>query len=130
MSMQDPIADMLTRVRNAQMTKKQEVSMPSSKVKAAIANVLKEEGYISGFEVTGDIKKTLTVNLKYYNGAPVIEKIQRVSKPGCRNFASSKDLPEVLNGLGIAIVSTSAGVMTASKAAANGHGGEVLCFVA
>jgi small subunit ribosomal protein S8 len=128
--MTDPIADMLTRIRNAQMTEKATCEMPSSKVKVAIARVLKDEGYIDGFKVTGEQKPVLEVALKYYAGRPVIEKIERVSKPGLRIYRNKDDIPRVMNGLGIAIVSTSQGVMTDRKARASGVGGEVLCIVA
>ena len=132
MSMSDPISDMLTRIRNAQMAEKSSVVMPSSKLKVAIAEVLKEEGYIDGLNViAGDGgKATLEIALKYYSGRPVIEKIQRVSRPGLRIYKGSSDIPKVMNGLGIAIVSTSKGLMTDRKARANGIGGEVLCVVA
>jgi small subunit ribosomal protein S8 len=131
MSMSDPIADMLTRIRNAQMTEHATVLMPSSKVKIAIAKVLKDEGYIDGFKVAGDeVKPVLEIALRYYAGKPVIEKIERVSKPGLRIYKSKDDIPPVMNGLGIAIVSTSRGVMTDRAARATGVGGEVLCIVA
>ena len=130
MSMSDPIADMLTRIRNAQMTEKTTCEMPSSKVKVAIARVLKDEGYIDGFKVAGEQKPVLEIALKYYAGRPVIEKIERVSKPGLRIYRNKDAIPPVMNGLGIAIVSTSHGVMTDRKARATGVGGEVLCFVA
>ncbi len=130
MSMSDPIADMLTRIRNAQAMEKAVVAMPSSKVKVAIAQVLKDEGYIDGFAVRGDAKPELEVQLKYYAGRPVIEKIERISKPGLRIYRGTNDLPRVMNGLGVAIVSTPKGVMTDRKARANGVGGEVLCIVA
>jgi|ERR1700690_2969579 small subunit ribosomal protein S8 len=130
MSMSDPIADMLTRIRNAQAMEKAMVAMPSSKVKVAIAQVLKDEGYIDGFAVRGETKPQLEVQLKYYAGRPVIEKIERVSKPGLRIYRGTNDLPRVMNGLGVAIVSTPKGVMTDRKARANGVGGEVLCIVA
>jgi small subunit ribosomal protein S8 len=132
MSMNDPISDMLTRIRNAQMAEKASVSMPSSKLKVAIAEVLKEEGYVDGFKVEqGEPgKATLQIGLKYYSGRPVIEKIQRVSRPGLRIYKGNEDIPKVMNGLGIAIVSTSKGLMTDRKARANGIGGEVLCVVA
>jgi small subunit ribosomal protein S8 len=129
--MSDPIADMLTRIRNAQMAAKTTASMPSSRLKVAIAQVLKDEGYIDGFKVAGEEKKPqLELALKYYAGRPVIEKIERVSKPGLRIYKSKEDLPRVMNGLGVAIVSTSRGVMTDRKARADGVGGEVLCIVA
>ena len=131
MSMTDPIADMLTRIRNAQMVEQTVVVMPSSKVKLAIAKVLKDEGYVEGFEVSGeDAKAQLEIALRYYAGRPVIEKIERVSKPGLRIYKGKDDIPRVMNGLGIAIVSTSHGVMTDRKARASGVGGEVLCIVA
>jgi small subunit ribosomal protein S8 len=131
MSMTDPIADMLTRIRNAQMTERATVTMPSSKVKVAIAKVLKDEGYIDGFKVGGDaVKPELEIALRYYAGKPVIEKIERVSRPGLRIYKSKDDIPRVLNGLGIAIVSTSRGVMPDRAARASGVGGEVLCIVA
>ncbi len=131
MSMNDPISDMLTRIRNAQQAEKESVSMPSSKLKVAIAKVLKDEGYIDDFAVRGEVAKpVLEVNLKYYAGAPVIEKIERVSRPGLRIYKPSRDIPNVMNGLGVAIVSTSKGVMTDRKARGMGIGGEVLCIVA
>lgn len=131
MSMSDPIADMLTRIRNAQMVEKATVSMPASKVKAAIAQVLKDEGYIDGFKVTNESGKSeLQIALKYYAGRPVIERIERVSKPGLRIYRGRDALPQVQNGLGVAIVTTPQGVMTDRKARATGVGGEVLCYVA
>ena len=131
MSMSDPIADMLTRIRNAQMVEKPSVAMPSSKLKVAIAQVLKDEGYIDSFAIkTEGVKSELEISLKYYAGRPVIEKIERVSKPGLRIYKNKDDIPRVMNGLGIAIVSTSHGVMTDRKARATGVGGEVLCIVA
>ncbi len=131
MSMSDPIADMLTRIRNAQLAEKLSVAMPSSRVKASIAQVLKDEGYIDDFKVRDeDGKPTLEIALKYYAGAPVIEKIERVSRPGLRIYKGRDDIPKIMNGLGIAIVSTSKGVMTDRKARATGIGGEVLCIVA
>jgi small subunit ribosomal protein S8 len=131
MSMSDPIADMLTRIRNAQASEKVSVEMPCSKVKVAIAAVLKDEGYIEDFKVSADAGKSLLeIGLKYYAGRPVIEKIERVSRPGLRIYRASRDIPPVMNGLGIAIVSTSRGVMTDRKARASGVGGEVLCIVA
>ena len=131
MSMSDPIADMLTRIRNAQLAEKLSVAMPSSRVKASIAQVLKDEGYIDDFKVRDeDGKSTLEIVLKYYAGAPVIEKIERVSRPGLRIYKGRDDIPKIMNGLGIAIVSTSKGVMTDRKARATGIGGEVLCIVA
>jgi len=131
MSMSDPIADMLTRVRNAQMVNKTSVSMPSSKLKAAIASVLKDEGYIDDFRIVGEAAKpVLEITLKYYAGRPVIERIDRVSRPGLRVYKGRHDIPQVMNGLGVAIVSTPRGVMTDRKARATGVGGEVLCYVA
>ena len=130
MSMHDPISDMLTRIRNAQRANKVTVSMPSSKLKCAIAQVLKEEGYIEGFSVTSEVKASLTVQLKYYAGRPVIERIERVSRPGLRIYKGSDNIPNVMNGLGVAILTTSKGVMTDRKARANGIGGELLCVVA
>lgn len=131
MSMSDPIADMLTRIRNAQRVNKVSVEMPSSKLKVSIAQVLKDEGYIDGFNIVGEAKKpVLKVELKYYAGAPVIERIERVSKPGLRIYKDKGSIPEVMNGLGIAIVSTSKGVMTDRRARSTGIGGEVICYVA
>ena len=131
MSMSDPIADMLTRIRNAQMVEKPTVSMPASKVKAAIAQVLKDEGYIDGFQVkSADGKNELEISLKYYAGRPVIERIERVSRPGLRVYRGRNAIPQVQNGLGVAIVTTPQGVMTDRKARATGVGGEVLCYVA
>ena len=131
MSMSDPVADMLTRIRNAQMAEKVSVSMPASKLKAAIAEVLKEEGYIDGYSVRDEGgKRELEIALKYYAGRPVIERIERVSRPGLRIYRGSGNLPKVLNGLGVAIVSTPRGVMTDRKARASNVGGEVLCIVA
>lgn|SRR5574340_159307 len=131
MSMSDPIADMLTRIRNAQRSEKTAVSMPSSRVKVAIAQVLKDEGYIEGYAVREEAgKATLDVSLKYYAGRPVIERIERVSRPGLRIYKGCLDIPKVMNGLGVAIVSTSKGVMTDRKARAAGVGGEILCVVA
>jgi small subunit ribosomal protein S8 len=130
MSMSDPIADMLTRIRNAQQSEKVDVTMPSSKVKVAIARVLKDEGYIEGFDVRSvEGKSELNVGLKYYAGKPVIEKIERVSRPGLRIYRGREDIKPVMNGLGVAIVSTSKGVMTDRKARATGIGGEVICIV-
>ena len=131
MSMSDPIADMLTRIRNAQLAEKLSVAMPSSRVKTSIAQVLKDEGYIEEFKVRDDDgKPTLEIALKYYAGEPVIEKIERVSRPGLRIYKGRDDIPKIMNGLGIAIVSTSKGVMTDRRARATGIGGEVLCIVA
>ncbi|MBI3093984.1 MAG: 30S ribosomal protein S8 [Pseudomonadota bacterium] len=131
MSMTDPVADMLTRIRNAQMAEKVSVSMPSSKLKVAIAKVLKDEGYIDDFAIRENgAKPELDVALKYYAGRPVIERIERVSKPGLRVYKGKDDLPRVMNGLGVAIVSTPKGVMTDRRARAGNMGGEVLCIVA
>ena len=131
MSMSDPIADMLTRIRNAQMVEKANVSMPASKLKTAIAAVLRDEGYIDGFEVRRDgAKADLQIALKYYAGRPVIERIERVSRPGLRIYRGRNAIPKVMNGLGVAIVSTPKGVMTDRKARQVGVGGEVLCYVA
>ena len=131
MSMSDPISDMLTRIRNAQQSEKPSVAMPASKLKASIAKVLKDEGYIEGFRVLTEAgKNELEIALKYYAGRPVIERIERVSRPGLRIYKPSRDIPQVMNGLGIAIVSTSKGVMTDRKARGLGVGGEVLCVVA
>jgi small subunit ribosomal protein S8 len=131
MSMTDPIADMLTRIRNAQMAEKLAVVMPSSKIKVAIAEVLKDEGYIDDFAVRDNAGKAeLDIALKYYAGRPVIERIERVSKPGLRVYKGKDDLPRVMNGLGVAIVSTPKGVMTDRRARASNVGGEVLCIVA
>jgi small subunit ribosomal protein S8 len=127
--MSDPIADMLTRVRNAQAASKADVTMPSSKLKLAIAKVLLDEGYIAGYSADDAVKPNLTVTLKYYEGRPVIDELKRVSRPGLRIYKNKDDLPKVLNGLGIAIVSTSAGVMTDREARASGRGGEVICTV-
>ncbi|KQV87305.1 30S ribosomal protein S8 [Rhizobacter sp. Root1221] len=131
MSMSDPIADMLTRIRNAQMVQKATVRLPSSKLKVAIAQVLKDEGYIENFAVRGEpTKPELEVALKYYAGRPVIERIERVSRPGLRIYKGRHDIPNVMNGLGVAIVTTPKGVMTDRKARQAGIGGEVLCYVA
>ena len=131
MSMSDPIADMLTRIRNAQGVQKTTVAMPSSKVKVAIANVLKDEGYIEDFAVTATGGKAeLKIGLKYYAGRPVIERLERVSRPGLRIYKGKNEIPNVMNGLGVAIVSTPQGVMTDRKARATGVGGEVICYVA
>ena len=131
MSMTDPIADMLTRIRNAQRAEKPSVAIPASKVKAAIAQVLKDEGYVEDFAVRElEGRLTLEISLKYYAGKPVIEKIERVSRPGLRIYRPKDALPKVMNGLGVAIVSTSRGVMTDRKARGLGVGGEVLCIVA
>jgi len=131
MSMSDPIADMFTRIRNGQRVEKDSVTMPSSKLKVAIAQVLKDEGYIEGFSVKADgAKAELQVQLKYYAGRPVIERIERVSRPGLRIYKGHGQIPQVLNGLGVAIVTTSRGVMTDRRARATGVGGEVIAYVA
>jgi len=131
MSMSDPIADMLTRIRNAQAVEKASVTMPASKLKAAIAQVLKDEGYIDAFVVNNEGGKAdLVISLKYYAGRPVIERIERVSRPGLRIYRGRDTIPQVMNGLGVAIVTTPKGVMTDRKARAAGVGGEVLCYVA
>jgi small subunit ribosomal protein S8 len=131
MSMSDPIADMLTRIRNAQIVQKAAVVMPSSKLKVAIAQVLKDEGYIDGFAVRAEgAKSELEIALKYYAGRPVIERIERVSRPGLRVYKGRDAIPQVMNGLGVAIVTTPKGVMTDRKARQTGVGGEVLCYVA
>ncbi|MBU6436724.1 MAG: 30S ribosomal protein S8 [Betaproteobacteria bacterium] len=131
MSMSDPIADMLTRIRNAQLVEKPVVSLPSSKLKVAIAAVLKDEGYIDDFKVSQEAgHSTLEIALRYYAGRPVIERIERVSRPGLRIYRGKDSIPQVMNGLGVAIVSTPKGVMTDRKARATGTGGEVLCYVA
>ena len=132
MSMSDPISDMLTRIRNAQMADKVSVAMPLSKIKIAIAKVLQDEGYIEDFTVDDNdaSKPQLKIGLKYYAGKPVIERIERVSRPGLRIYKPARDIPQVMNGLGVAIVSTSRGVMTDRKARSTGVGGEVLCIVA
>ncbi|MET1079012.1 MAG: 30S ribosomal protein S8 [Pseudomonas sp.] len=129
MSMQDPLADMLTRIRNAQMAEKSVVSMPSSTLKVAVAKVLKDEGYVADFQISSDIKPLLTIELKYFEGRPVIEEVKRVSRPGLRQYKSVEDLPKVRGGLGVSIVSTNKGVMTDRAARAAGVGGEVLCTV-
>ena len=131
MSMSDPIADFLTRIRNGQLSGKPEIAAPSSRVKLALAKVLKDEGYIEDFAIDGDASKpTVKVRLKYYQGRPVIERIERVSRPGLRIYKGSEDLPRVMNGLGVAIVSTPRGLMTDRSARANRVGGEVICLVA
>ena len=127
--MTDPIADMLTRIRNAQAATKYDVIMPSSKLKQSIAKVLLDEGFISGFSADTEVKPTLTVTLKYYEGRPVIDDLKRVSRPGLRIYKNKDELPKILNGLGIAIISTSAGVMTDRQARDTGRGGEILCTV-
>jgi small subunit ribosomal protein S8 len=128
--MQDPIADMLTRIRNGQAANKVAVTMPSSKVKVAIAKVLKEEGYITDYKVAGETKAELEVTLKYFQGEPVVEMIQRVSRPGLRIYKKRDELPKVMAGMGVAIVSTSKGVMTDRAARKAGMGGEIICYVA
>ncbi|MCL1052049.1 30S ribosomal protein S8 [Shewanella sp. Choline-02u-19] len=130
MSMQDPIADMLTRIRNGQAAKHVSVKMPSAKLKIAIAKMLKEEGYITDYAVADEAKPELEITLKYFQGQPVVETIQRVSRPGLRIYKSKNELPKVMGGLGVAIVSTSKGLMTDRTARQNGMGGEVICYVA
>ena len=129
MTMQDPLSDMITRIRNANLREKVSVAMPSSKVKVSVAKVLKDEGYILNYKVTEDKKPVLEIDLKYYDGKPVIEEITRSSKPSLRVYSSSKDLPKVKSGLGVAVVSTSKGVMSDRSARSNGVGGEILCTV-
>lgn len=129
MSMQDTLADMFTRIRNAQRSGHAAVAMPSSKQKIAIAEVLKEEGFIGSFAVEGDVKKVMTIDLKYFEGKPVIESIKRISRPGLRQYKGAQELPKVSGGLGVAIISTSKGVMTDRAARATGIGGEVICEV-
>ena len=129
MSMQDPLADMLTRIRNAQMAEKAVVSMPSSTLKVAVAKVLKGERYIADFQISSEVKPQLTIELKYFEGRPVIEEVKRVSRPGLRQYKAVEDLPKVRGGLGVSIVSTNKGVMTDRAARAAGIGGEVLCTV-
>ncbi len=129
MSMSDPIADMLTRIRNAQLVNKKQVTIPSSKQKVAIAKVLYDEGYISAYSVSGGPKAELTIELKYFQGKPVIQELRRVSKPGLRIYRGKEDLPKVLGGLGISILSTSKGVMSDRAARSLGQGGEVICIV-
>jgi len=131
MSMTDPIADLLTRIRNAQLARKTDVSVSSSKLKTALVKVLKDEGYVAGFQVTTEgAKTTLNIELKYFDGRPVIDRLERVSRPGLRIYRSKTELPKILGGLGTAIVSTPKGVMTDKQARAIGQGGEVLCIVA
>ncbi len=130
MSMSDPIADMLTRIRNALAAEKTSVSMPSSKVKVAIAKVLEDEGFVSSSSVSGDKKTELTIELKYFQGQPVIELLKRASRPGLRQYQGVGDIPTVWSGLGVSIVSTSKGIMTDKQAREIGQGGEVLCHVA
>lgn len=130
MSMSDPIADMLTRIRNGQQARKVSVSMPAAKLKSSVAKVLQDEGYIGEFSTeTVDGKPTLTVTLKYFDGKPVIDKVKRISRPGLRQYSGANDIPEVLGGLGIAVVSTSHGLMTGKQARAHGYGGEIICTV-
>lgn len=129
MSMQDPISDMFTRIRNGQQANKVAVSMPSSKIKVALAQLLKEEGFITDYSVTSDVKPVLEVTLKYFEGKPVIETLKRVSRPGLRIYKGKKELPKVLGGLGVAVVSTSQGLMSDRAARKAGVGGEVICFV-
>ena len=130
MSMTDPIADLLTRIRNAQMARKTEVSVASSKLKTALVKVLKDEGYVAGYQVTAEgAKQTLSIELKYYDGRPVIDRLERVSRPGLRIYRGKAELPKIQGGLGTAIVSTPKGVMTDKQARAIGQGGEVLCIV-
>jgi len=130
MSMSDPVADMLTRIRNAHMVDKKEVNIPASNLKSAIASVMQQEGYIESFSVNGEAAaKTLTIKLKYYDDKPVIDSLQRISKPSLRVYVKSTEMPSVMNGLGIVIVSTPMGVMTGQNAAAKNVGGEVLCSV-
>jgi small subunit ribosomal protein S8 len=129
--MTDPIADLLTRIRNAQLARKPDVSVSSSKLKTALVKVLKDEGYVAGYQVTAEgAKQTLSIELKYYDGRPVIERIERVSRPGLRIYRGKTELPKIQGGLGTAIVSTPKGVMTDKQARAIGQGGEVLCIVA
>lgn len=130
MSMQDPIADMLTRIRNGQAANKVSVKMPSAKLKVAIAKLLKDEGYITDYAVAGEAKPELEITLKYFQGKPVVETIQRVSRPGLRIYKGKNELPKVMGGLGVAIVSTSQGLMTDRAARQAGMGGEVICYVA
>lgn len=130
MSMQDPIADMLTRIRNGQAANKVAISMPSSKLKVAVANVLAEEGYIANVKVSEGVKPELEITLKYFQGKPVVESIQRVSRPGLRIYKRKNELPKVMGGLGVAVVSTSKGIMTDRKARQAGLGGEIICYVA
>ncbi len=129
MSMQDPLADMFTRIRNGQMAEKVSVEMPSSNIKQSVARVLQDEGFIEDFSVEGDKKPRLTISLRYFEGKPVIEKIQRASRPGLRQYRGNGELPRVAGGLGVAIVSTSQGVMTDSAARKAGIGGEIICTV-
>lgn len=130
MSMQDPIADMLTRIRNGQAAAKKSVNMPASKMKASIAKVLTDEGFIGGYSVSDEVKATMTVELRYFEGRPVIDEIKRVSRPGLRIYKKVDEFPKVIGGLGVAIISTSKGVMSDRAARKAGHGGEVICTVA
>ena len=130
MSMQDPIADMLTRIRNGQAANKVAINMPSSKLKVAIANVLADEGYIESVKVIEGVKPELEITLKYFQGKPVVESIQRVSRPGLRIYKRKDELPKVMGGLGVAVISTSKGVMTDRAARQAGLGGEIICYVA
>lgn len=130
MSMQDPIADLLTRIRNGQAAGKVSIQMPSSKQKLAIANLLQKEGYLTAVRESGETKKILEIDLKYYQGKPVVEQIERVSRPGLRVYKKCRDLPRIMNGLGIAVVSTSRGLMTDRAARKDGLGGEIICYVA
>lgn len=130
MSMTDPVADMLTRIRNAQTAGKKTVSMPASKTKVAVARLLKEEGYLADFSVDNESHSTLTIVLKYFEGKPVIALLKRVSRPGLRQYKGKNELPKVQGGLGVAVISTSKGLMTDRAARAAGHGGEVMCYVA
>lgn len=129
MSMQDPISDMLTRLRNGAMSMQKQVNIPSSKIKVAIAQVLEQEGYIKGFRVDGELKKTLSIEMKYFQRRPVVEGLQRVSKPSCRLYCGSKDIPKVKDGLGIAIISTPKGILSGKDAEKQNVGGEILCYV-
>ena len=129
MSMQDPISDMLTRLRNGGRSMQKEVSMPASKMKSAIAKVLLDEGYIAGYRVEGDVKKTLTIEMKYHMRRPVIEGLERVSKPSCRLYCGCKEIPRVKDGLGIAILSSPKGILSGKDAQKQNVGGEVLCYV-
>ena len=129
MSMQDPISDMLTRLRNGYMSKQKEVVIPCSKLKVAIAQVLEQEGYIKGFRVNGEVKKSLIVEMKYFNRRSVVEGIERVSKPSCRLYCGSKDIPKVKDGLGLAILSTPKGILSGADAEKQNVGGEILCYV-
>ena len=129
MSMKDPISYMLTRLRNGYMSKQKEVAIPSSKLKVAIAKVLEQEGYIKGFRVDGDVKKTLVVEMKYFNRRSVVEGIERVSKPSCRLYCGCRDIPKVKDGLGLAILSTPKGILSGADAEKQNVGGEILCYV-